>query len=160
MIRAVLILSTFALTACAQAPLGQPVGPYPNYQPRPGQGQYVRPAYLNPTPPPRIPVTDPCRSRLYAGLVGQHEGSIYFAGLPGAKRVIKPATLDDFGYAETDSFYTAPPLVEVRDYLPGQQIYVASTRATSDQVSLGPPNPQRLSITLDAQGAVQLIECG
>jgi hypothetical protein len=160
MIRAALMFSALGLSACMGAPLGQPVGPYPDYQPRPGQGQYVRPAYLNAVPPPRIPVTDPCRSRLYAGLVGQHEGSIYLAGLPGDKRIVKPAVLEGFGYNPTEDFYDEPPFVEVREYIAGQVVYAPSVRATADRLSLQDDNPQRLTIELDADGYVREIDCG
>ena len=131
----------------------------PAYQPAPGQGQYVRPAYLNPVPTPRIPDTDVCRSQFYRTLVGQHEGAIYVAGLPGRKRVLKPAFMEelepDFPRLPGD----APPFMEVRDYLPGQVIYAPSIRATDDLSLLGDVQRDRLTIELDEDGYVQEVLC-
>ena len=156
MIRTFAIFSALALTGCA---LGAPSSTYPEYQPRPGQGQYVRPQYLNAQPTPMIPAVDACRSRLYAGLVGQHEGAIFIAGLPGRKRVIKPAQLEGFGYNPDDTFYDEPPFVEVREYLVGQSLYAPSISNMMDRLNLGPNIEERLTIELNAEGYVQQVDC-
>lgn len=132
----------------------------PQYQPRPGQGQYVRPAYLEAAPTPRIPNPDVCRSQFYQMLVGTHEGAIYVAGLPGAKRVIKPAFLE----VEESEFPALaedlPPFVEVRDYLPGQVLYAPSIRNAEDLSLLGEIRGDRLTLQLDREGYVQEVVCG
>lgn len=151
-----MIVVGFVLTACAS---GAPSSTYPGFQPRPGQGQYVRPAYLNAQPTPIIPVVDACRSQLYQGLLGQHEGAIYIAGLPGRKRVIKPATLEGFDYSPEDSFYDQPPFVEVRDFLPQQSLYAPSINTVTERINLGPEIGDRLTIELDAEGYVQTLDC-
>jgi hypothetical protein len=169
---------TLVLSACAGrgAPYGQsPYGSAPNgqatagqgynaypyqYVPQPGQGQYVRPDYLNPTPTPRIPRADLCQSKLYQGLVGQNEGAIYIAGLPGRKRVLKPAFLEDFDGNRVEGIDPEPPFIEVRDYLPQQVLYAPSIRTVSDRIQLGPEDERRLTIELDDEGYVQEISCG
>lgn len=156
MIRNFAILSALLLTACAY---GAPSSTYADYQPRPGQGQYVRPAYLNAQPTPIIPAIDACRSRLYAGLVGQHEGAIFIPGLPGRKRVIKPAQLEAFGYNPGDDFYEEPPFLEVREYLVGQSLYAPAISNMTDRLNLGPQIADRLTIELDAEGYVQQVDC-
>ena len=149
-------LTALALSACT---LGSPAGGYPGYQPTPGQGQYIRPAYLAAQPTPIVPAVDTCRSRLYAGLVGQHEGAIFIAGLPGRKRVIKPAQLEGFGYSQDDTFYDEPPFVEVREYLVGQSLYAPSISNLMDRGNLGQNIAERLTIELDAEGYVQTLDC-
>ena len=157
-----LIVSVFLLTACS-ARQGSYLGPgynaYPVQAPRAGQGQYVRPDYLNPTPTPRIPRTDLCQSQLYQGLVGQHEGSIYIAGLPGMKRVLKPAFLEDFDYERVQGIDPEPPLIEVRDYIPQQVLYAPSIRTVTDRIQLGPEDRSRLTIELDVEGYIQEVRC-
>ena len=132
---------------------------YPAYQPVPGQGQYVRPAYLNPQPTPRVPPVDACRSQLYAGLVGRHEGAIYIPGLPGRKRVLKPAFLEDFNTNPIQGLDPEPPFIEVRDYLPDQVLYAPSIRTVADRIQLGPVDESRLTIELDREGYVQQVLC-
>ncbi len=132
---------------------------YPAYQPAPGQGQYVRPAYLNPQPTPRVPPVDACRSQLYAGLVGRHEGAIYIPGLPGRKRVLKPAFLEDFNNNPIQGLDPEPPFLEVRDYLPDQVLYAPSIRTVADRIQLGPVDESRLTIELDREGYVQQVLC-
>jgi len=156
MIRNLAILSLLALTACTY---GAPVSTYPEYQPRPGQGQYVRPAYLAPQPTPIIQPVDACQSQLYQGLLGQHEGAIFIAGLPGRKRVLKPAQLEGFGYTPDDTFYDRPPFVEVREFLAGQSLYAPAISNLQDRLNLGPAIADRLTIELDAEGYVQTIDC-
>jgi len=156
MIRNFAIFGALVLTACAY---GNPSSTYPQYQPRPGQGQYVRPAYLAAQPTPMIPPVDACRSQLYQGLLGQHEGAIFIAGLPGRKRVLKPAELEGFGYNPDDTFYEQPPYMEVREYLPGQSLYAPSISDLRDSLNLGPEMDTRLTIQLDNEGYIQTISC-
>lgn len=163
MIRKLMTYTAIAgfLTACAGSnPLGQPYNAYPAQFPTPGQGQYVRPAYLNPSPTPRIPNPDVCQSQLYRGLVGQHEGAIFIPGLPGRKRVLKPAFLEDFEGNDVPGIDPQPPFIEVRDYLPEQILYAPSIRTIEDRIQLGPVDETRLSIELDVDGYIQEISCG
>lgn len=148
------LLSPLLLTACVDA------APYPQqpFQPRQGQGQYIRPAWLAPQPTVRIP-DDQCNALTYQTLLGAHEGSIYMAGLPGLKRVVKPAELEDFDY-DVQGTVPAPPLVEVRDYLPGQSLYQPSIRNLDDGRLLGEDRPDRLTLQLDSEGYVQQVVCG
>lgn len=127
--------------------------------PRIGQGQYVRPEYLNATPTPRIPRVDLCRSQFYLGLVGQHEGMIYIAGLPGRKRVLKPAFLEDFDRERVRGIDPEPPLIEVRDYLPQQVLYAPSIRTITNRIELGPEDETRLTIELNEEGYIQELRC-
>ena len=162
MIRRLLLIASVwvgcaALTACQT---GRPVTNLPNFTPRPGQGQYVRPAYLNAELPPRLPPTDVCRSQLYQGLIGRHEGAIFILGLPGRKRVIKPAQLEAFGYEPDDFFYDRPPFVQVEEYLAGQILYAPSISNVQDRLNLGPVIQDRITIELDAEGIVQDVSCG
>jgi len=161
MIRPIAILSALlsasaVLSACSY---GAPYSAYPDYFPTPGQGQYVRPQYLAPQPTPIIPAIDACRSRLYLGLVGRHEGAIYIPGLPGRKRVIKPARLEGFGYNRDESFYQEPPFLEVTEYLANQALYAPAISNMTDRLNLGPNIEDRLTIELDAEGYVQQVDC-
>lgn len=161
MIRFVTIITALVfLSACARS---QGVGfpDNPAYRPFPGQGQYVRPQYLNPMPTPLIPPLDACRSQLYAGLVGRHEGAIYIAGLPGRKRILKPASIEDFdlGRDRINGIDPEPPFIQVRDYLPDQVLYAPSIRTISDLIELGPIDENRLTIELDVDGYVQQVDC-
>ncbi len=153
MIRVLAILGLLSLCACQSGAVGP-------YQPRAGQGQYVRPAYLNPAPVPRLPPVDACRSQLYQGLVGQPEGAIFIPGLPGAKRVLKPAFNEDFNYSSEDMFYNEPPFVEVKDYLPGQSLYAPSILTPGSLLATAQTDLSRLTIELDVEGLVQEIRCG
>ena len=159
MIRLTVIFATIMLLpACAQ--FGNGVNPaLAEFRPFPGQGQYIRPEYLNPDIPPRLPPVDVCRSRLYAGLVGRHEGAIFFAGLPGRIRVLKPAYIDSFDYEPNDTFYLAPPLTEVREFLPDQVLYGPSIRTVTDPFQLGPVIQDRLTVELDREGYVEEVRC-
>ena len=161
MIRHITLLSAVLgasalLSACS---FGAPNSAFPSFVPTPGQGQYIRPEFLAPQPTPIIPAIDACRSRLYAGLVGRHEGAIFIPGLPGRKRVIKPARLEGFGYQRDDSFYTEPPFVQVTEYLAGQSLYASSISNLTDGLNLGPEIEDRLTIQLDDQGIVQEVSC-
>ena len=150
---------TVGLTACVNAPAGPAAQPWV-FTPTPGQGQYVRPEYMLPAPTPRIPAVDPCQSRMFAGLVGTHEGAIYIPGLPGTKRIIRPAFdegfRDDFLGGENE----IERLVEVRQYLPGQQLYAPSINDVTERISLGPDIGERLTIELDREGYIQEVRCG
>jgi len=159
MIRFVIILATMALLPACAPTQGAGYPNYPAYRPAPGQGQYVRPEYLNPAPTPLIPPVDACRSRLYLGLLGSHEGAIHIPGLPGQKRVLKPAFDEGFNYEQNDFLYNEPPLIEVRDFLPDQLLYAPSIRTVTDRIQLGPINENRLTIELDREGYVQEIRC-
>jgi len=157
MIRILAVFPVVLLAGCISAPATSNTIP----QVQAGAGQYVRPAFLNPAPTPMIPPVDACRSRLYTGLIGRPEGSIYISGLPSPKRVIKPAFNEGFGYgAELGSLAEFIPFKEVRDYLPDQSLYAPSIRTVSDEFELGPAQEDRLTIELDAEGIVQEIRCG
>jgi len=155
--RFLFIASCAALTACSY---GAPISNLPNYQPFPGQGQYIRPAYLNAEITPRVPPTDVCRSQLFQGLLGQHEGAIFIVGLPGRKRVIKPAQVEGFDYGREDFLYERPPFVEVREYLANQVLYAPSISTLQDRLNLGPTIADRITIELDDEGVVQEVSCG
>jgi len=154
MIRFIAIVALLGLTACQSSPRNAQQG-----VPNPAQGQYVRPNYLNPAPVPRMPATDACGSRLYLGLVGQPEGAIFIPGLPGAKRVLKPA-FDEGFERDDDPFEEDPVYVEVRDYLPGQSLYAPSIRTPGSLVAPIDFDPNRLTIRLDEYGLVESIRCG
>jgi len=153
------MVATALLIGCANRALNNPSSQVPNFQPFPGQGQYVRPAYLNPDLPQRLPPDDSCRSRLYLTLVGQHEGAIFIAGLPGRKRIVKPAELEDFD-VEANDFIPPPPLVEVIDFLPQQSIYASSIRTVIDRFLLTNEDETRLTLELDREGYIQTVSCG
>lgn len=158
MIRIFSALAILGLIGCAPTQgVGYPN--YPAYQPFPGQGQYARPEYLNPTPTPMIQPIDACQSYLFRGLVGRHEGAIYIAGLPGTKRILKPAFLEGPDRERIDGIDPEPPFLEVRDYLPNQVLYAPSIRTVSDRIQLGPIDESRLTIELDREGYVQEVAC-
>ena len=150
-----IIVACAGLVACAGNPSGQGVP----FQPRPGQGQYVYPDYLRPTPLPYQPAADTCGAAMLQTLVGQHGGAVYIPALPGTKRILKPAFFegfeDDFGGGSDQE----PPLVEVQNYLPGQQIYAPTTQFY-DPRDLGPEDATRLTVELDADGYIQEVRCG
>jgi len=130
------------------------------YQPRPGQGQYVRPAYLDPPLPARIVPDDLCQARVYQTLVGQYEGSLYFQAIPGRKRIVKPAETETFGRDFLPEFEVQPPLLEVRDFLAGQPLYAPSIRTSPEVLALEPEIQDRLTIEIDGEGIVQEVRCG
>ncbi len=154
MIRLALLLSCGIISACGASAGNIRPGIIPD-----GRGQYVRPEYLAPTPTLRLPPVDACRSQLYQGLIGRHEGAIYIAGLPGRKRILKPAFREGFGYLPEDDYYTQPPSIEVRDYIPDQVLYAPSIRTVTDRLQLGPEQQDRLTIELNQEGYVQEIRC-
>ena len=151
-----LLLATVLLIGCRSTPGGVYQQPFPQ---NPQQGQYVRPPWQTPTPTPVIPPIDACSSRLYAGLLGQHEGAIYIPGLPGRKRILKPASIFDSDIARIDGIDPDPYLVEVREYIPDQSLYAPAIRTVSDRITLGPEIADRLTIELDAEGYVQQVRC-
>lgn len=154
-----LLIGSAALFAgCAfGAPSGQNA---PTFQPYPGQGQYVRPDYLNPQPTPLLPALDPCQSQTFSPLLGVNEGAIYIPGLPGRKRIIRPAEQEDFASDFLGGEFDEPPLVEVEQYLPGQQLYAPSVRTLDNRLSIVPEDMRRLTIELDQEGYIQEIRCG
>ena len=158
MIRWIALLGLLSVAACAPTQgVGYPN--YPAYVPAPGQGQYVRPEYLNPTPTPLLQPIDACQSYLFRGLVGRHEGAIYIAGLPGTKRILKPAFLEGPDREPIIGIDPEPPFLEVQDYLPNQVLYAPNIRTISDRIQLGPEDENRLTIELDREGYVQEVAC-
>lgn len=153
MIRVFSFIALLGLSACGTAGTTGP-GLVPE-----GRGQYVRPEYMNPQPLQRIPPVDTCRSQLYQGLIGRHEGAIYIAALPGRKRILKPATDEGFNYQRDDDFYQVPALIEVRDYIPDQALYSPAITTVTDVQQLGPPQQDRLTLELDVYGYVQDVRC-
>lgn len=131
----------------------------PRPRPRPNLGQYQIPANQRPEPTRRIPDEDLCRARLFLGLVGQHEGGIVFATLPGRTRVVKPAEQE----LDEDDFLADmrpdPPLLEVREYLSGQTLYTPAIRAVARVDELGPIIRDRLTVELDREGYVRDLTC-
>jgi len=131
----------------------------PQSRPRPNLGQYQIPLNQRPEPTRRIPDDDLCRSKLFLGLLGQHEGGVVFATLPGRTRVVKPAEQelneDDF----LQDMRPDPPLVEVREYLSGQTLYTPAIRTVSRIDNLGPILRDRLTVELDAEGYVRELSC-
>lgn len=150
------LFAAFALSACASAP----VGPAYVFVPQPGQGQYVRPEWLGPAPTPRIPAVDPCRSQMFIGLVGQNEGAIYIPGLPGTKRIIRPAAFEGADNDFLGGAMMTETYVEVQQYLPGQQLYAPAITDVTERITLGPEDVSRLTIELDREGYVQEVRCG
>ncbi len=129
------------------------------FVPQAGQGQYVRPNYMNPAIAERLPPDDVCRSRLYLGLVGRHEGTIVIAALPSPKRILKPAFDEGFNYQPGDEFAVEPSLIEVQEFIPDQREYAPTVRTVTDRMLLGPERPDRLTVELDANGYVSEVRC-
>ena len=152
------LASLSVLSACGTGNQGANRG----FQPQPGQGQYVRPAYLEPELPARIPEDDLCQARIYQSLVGQFEGSLYFQAIPGRQRIIKEAVLDEL--ERDDEFLTdlntPPPFVEVREFISGQPVYAANIRTTPAVLALEPAIEDRLTIVINVDGIVEEVSCG
>lgn len=148
------IIGSGLLAGCFTPGAGEPQS-----RPRPNLGQYQIPANQRPEPTRRIPDDDLCRSKLFLGLIGQHEGGIVFATLPGRTRVVKPAELelneDDF----LQDMRPDPPLVEIREYLSGQTLYTPAIRTISRIDNLGPILRDRLTVELDTDGYVRELSC-
>jgi len=157
-IKITLLAALPVLAACSTGP-NQRQAPYV-FTPQPGQGRYVQPEYLRPIPNPTIQPIDLCRAQFYQTLLGQHEGGIYFTGLPGHIRVIKPA---ETGLLENEFLPDTlpdPPFIEVRDYIPGQVLYTPSIRTVASLVEAGPIIEERITIELDDEGYVEEVRCG
>lgn len=148
------LLFPLLLSACAGGPTTAPP-----FQPFPGQGQYVRPAWLEPAPTPRVPDADICNARFYQTLLGRHEGTLPVAFLPSPVRVIKPAVLEDFESEFPQLPEDTNPFREVRDFLPGQSLYAPSIRTVDDLSLLGEQRDDRLTLQLDEEGVVQEVVC-
>ncbi len=128
-------------------------------RPRPNLGQYQIPLNQRPEPTRRIAGDDECRSKLFLGLIGQHEGGIVFATLPGRTRVVKPAEMELNEDEFLQDMRPDPPLVEVREYLSGQTLYSPAIRAVTRIDNLGPIIIDRLTVELDADGYVRELSC-
>jgi hypothetical protein len=114
---------------------------------------------MQPEPTQRMPADDLCRSRLYLGLVGQHEGGVVFSSLPGRTRVVKPAELE---YDQGDflpDMNDQPPHVEIREYLAGQILYAPAIRAVRLGDELGPIERDRLTVELNQYGYITQLSC-
>ena len=151
------LISLLLLSACAS---GSPVPRDYVFQPQAGQGQYVRPERLGPQPTPRLPAVDLCRSQMYASLVGVNEGAIWIPGLPGRKRIIRPAIFEGPDNDFLNGEMMADTYVEVQTYLPGQQLYAPSIANVSDRIAIRNDDLSRLTVELDREGYVQEIRCG
>lgn len=134
--------------------------PASRYFPQPGQGQYRQPQYLTPAPPPPVRPLDSCNAQFYRGLVGQHEGVIQFGALPLPVRVLKPSATEETESELLPQILTLPAFVEVRDFLPGQEIYGPSVSTVTDISVLNDFDAKRINIELAADGYVQQIRCG
>ncbi|MEM7729984.1 MAG: hypothetical protein AAF311_12040 [Pseudomonadota bacterium] len=156
----VVTLSLLGLSACMAGPVGfSGQGGY-SFTPQPGQGQYVRPDWLQPAPTPRLPALDPCQSQLYAPLLGVNEGAIYIPGLPGAKRIIRPAVFEGPENDFLNGEMMGDTYVQVQTYQAGQQLYAPSIGTITDRITIGPEMMDRLTIVLDREGYVQEVSCG
>lgn len=144
------------LSACAMGAGGFDY----EFTPRLGQGQYVRPDWLQPAPTPRLPAVDSCQSQLYASLLGVNEGAIYIPGLPGEKRIIRPAVFEGPDNEFLNGEMMADTYVQVQTYQAGQQLYAPSIGTITDRITIGPENMDRLTLVLDREGYVQEISCG
>ena len=154
-------LITLSLSACTVSPFAAQSGQTaPAFVPFPGQGQYVRPARLDPVPVPFSPVLDTCGAQVLRPLIGASEGSVYIPALPGEKRILRPVFFEDFENEFLGGELVRPPLVEVETYLPGQQVYAPLTRAFTEPDRLGAFDPDRITIELDRNGDIQDIRCG
>jgi hypothetical protein len=141
-----------------QGQIGQRIQPVQQVQ-RSQLGQYQRPVFMQPQPTQRLPEDDLCRSRLYLGLIGQHEGSIVFSSLPGRTRVVKPAETEETQDEFLQDMQPDPPFVEIREFLAGQILYAPAIRAIRLGDALGPIEPDRLTVELDQYGYVAAMSC-
>lgn len=157
--RALILISAILLSGCAFAGLGGGGYDY-QFTPRVGQGQYVRPEWQQPAPTPRLPANDPCQAQLYMSLLGVNEGAIYIPGLPGEKRIIRPAIFEGPENEFLNGEMMADTYVQVQTYQAGQQLYAPSIGNITDRITIGPENMNRLTIVLDREGYVQEISCG
>lgn len=154
LMRCALVIIGVAMAGCSSTP-GQT-----RFNPQPGQGQYAIPAWQLPQPTPRVPDADVCNAQFYQRLLGAHEGSLFVAGLPGSKRVLKPAFTEEWEEDFPGLPEDANPYREVRDYLPDQTLYAPSIRTTGELLAAGEFDADRLTLLLDADGYVQAVSCG
>lgn len=152
----ILSISAFLLGACS----GGPAQNNRVFQPQPGQGQYVRPAFLEPELTQRLPLDDLCQARIYQSLIGQFEGSLYFQAIPGRQRILKEAFTEDFEDDFLPEFEEQPPFVEVREFIAGQPLFAGSIRTTPSLLAIEQPVDDRLTIEIDIDGIVQDVRCG
>ena len=145
-----------ALSAC----ISSPAGSEPIARNRPEQGRYQYPENQRPIPTRAIPAVDDCNARLYQGLVRSHIGAVHIAAIASDKRIISPGVSE----IDQDDFFqdmrAAPPLLEVREMLVGQPLYLATVRTGVYPGQLGPTRPDRLTLELDAEGFIDVVECG
>jgi hypothetical protein len=97
---------------------------------------------------------------MYASLVGVNEGAIWIPGLPGRKRIIRPAIFEGPDNDFLNGEMMADTYVEVQTYLPGQQLYAPSIANVSDRIAIRNDDLSRLTVELDREGYVQEIRCG
>ncbi len=154
LVRAILFSFAILISACGYT--GGMGSNVPQQRARP---QYQQPLYLRPSLTPRMPEDDICRSRLYLGLVGQHEGAISFEMMQGRIRVIKPAQTELDRDEFLQDMQPEPPYLEVREYLAGQILYAPAIRAVSIGDGLGPIEPSRITIELSNEGYVTKLSC-
>ena len=148
------LLTLTLLSACAA-----PGGSVQPYRPVPGQGRYIYPENQRPQPMEVTPLEDMCGARLYQNLRGQNIGGVHVAVIAGDKRIIKPAEVeidpDDF----IPEYQPTPPLVDVTDLLAGQPLYTSQIRTGVYRGQLGPERPDRLTLELDSEGYIEIVEC-
>jgi len=148
------LLTLTLLSACAA-----PGGSVQPYRPVPGQGRYIYPENQRPQPMEVTPLEDMCRARLYQNLRGQNIGGVHVAVIAGDKRIIKPAEvevdLNDF----IPEYQERPPLVDVTDLMAGQPLYTSQIRTGVYRGQLGPDRPDRLTLELDEDGYIEIVEC-
>ena len=150
------LLTALSLSACYSGPVGSQRAPGPVPA---GTGQYQYPQYLRPEPRLYTPQRDLCNATLYQGLEGQHIGGVQVGVIAGNKRIIQPAELE----LDEDDFLAdmrpEPPLLRVTELLAGQPLYAASVRTGVYRGQLGPDQPDRLTLELDAQGYILDVMC-
>lgn len=147
-------LTLTLLSACAGQ--GGSVQPY---QPRPGQGRYVYPENQRPQPMVATPREDRCGARLYKTLRGQNIGGVHIAVIAGDKRIIRPAQTEEPLNDFIPDLQERPPLVDVTDLMAGQPLYTSQIRTGLYRGQLGPDRPDRLTLELDEEGYIEIVEC-
>lgn len=148
------LLTISLLGACAGQ--GGTVQPY---RPFPGQGRYVYPENQRPQPMEVTPLEDRCGARLYQTLRGQNIGGVHVAVIAGDKRIIKPAQTEEPENEFIPDLQERPPLVDVTDLMAGQPLYTSQIRTGVYRGQLGPDRPDRLTLELDAEGYIEIVEC-
>ena len=151
-----LAVTALAVTACTgSAPQNNRI-----FQPQPGQGQYVRPLFLEPELTERLPLDDLCQARIYQSLIGQFEGGLYFQAIPGRQRILKEAFTEDFEDDFLPELEEQPPFIEVREFISGQPLFASSIRTTPSLLAIEQPVDERLTIEIDVDGIVEDVRCG